>query len=222
MISSTWAASSGQIRRLQAGGQLIQFAEPGFHPGDHAGFFKQFFNGIETAFNDLLDAEKGPLGPFLGYLEDGTFRLVKNFVGIVRIFVTAGDNFGGSFNQIPQNLFLADDFGMMGNGGGSGHQPLEKVEIIHAADIVQLAIFPETVSDGEDIDGLVGLKQKLHGGKNFPVAGFVEIIPFDDFQSARKSIAGSETGTQHILLRLFIVGRKFSQRDVGDVRHATL
>jgi hypothetical protein len=42
------------------------------------------------------------------------------------------------------------------------------------------------------------------------MAGFIEIIQLDDFKGASKSVSGAETGTQDILLRLFIVRGKFS------------
>lgn len=102
--------------------------------------------------------------------------------------------------------------------GGSGDDFGEFDEVGVAADLVELFLFFESVSEGEEVDGGAGVPEGVDGGEDLTVFGEIEVFRFEDVGDFNDGIGIDENGAENGLFGFERVGGDGRSRHCGDFR----
>src|SRR5437870_4827943 len=89
-----------QLRRLQAGGELVQFRVGRGNPGDALAFFEDSFQALKVVANDVLHRDQAGAHAVFGQRKDGGLGAVENGVGTLFSFKRALLDIMRGVNQV--------------------------------------------------------------------------------------------------------------------------
>jgi hypothetical protein len=125
-------------------------------------------------------------------------------------FQHAGLDHIGGLQQRPELRIVADDPPVLPRMTGRGHPSGQLVDRLRAADLLQLAVLPQRLGDGQMVDLAVAAVQLEHRRKHRTVLLAVEVLRLQvlfDQQPVQVALI-QQHRPQHRLLGLEVVGRE--------------
>ena len=113
------------------------------------------------------------------FFEDGEdlgFRLGQQFARIGGLIVGVAEDLGRGVNEIADDRFLADDFGIPDGVGGGRHVLDDVDEERRAADHVELAGGAESLDEQRQVDVLARVVHLEHVLEELPMRGRIEVV----------------------------------------------
>ena len=92
-----------------------------------------------------------------------------------------------------------------------GHGIHQTGQVSGPADFIQLAFFPENIAQRHQIHRFALGIERLGGGKDDFMGGFVEIIGRQDLENVDERAVIDQDGAEDRFLRLDALGRKFME-----------
>ncbi len=196
-----------EIRRLKAGGQLIEVAEAA---GDARDGLAARMNGLDALHRgpqQLLDAREPLVRALLRHLKD---LLLGDVEQLVRRGATAErltDDLSGDFDETPEQRLFLHDLRVVLDVGSGGHGVHEEADVVLAARSLEIAASLQLVRERQRVDDAAALGDPHHGAKQTPVALGVEHRVVNDLHGAHHRILIHQHGGEHGLLGVLRVGR---------------
>src|SRR5215831_220282 len=151
-----------QLRRLQAGSELVQLRVAGRNASDALAFLKDSLEALEIVANDVLDRDQPNAYAIFGYRKNRRLRTVENRVRAVLSFKRTLLDVMRRANQVAQNGFFFDDARVVLDVRDARHAIGQRSEIRRAAGGFQLAFAMQFVGQGHQVDGLLAFAELDH------------------------------------------------------------
>ena len=112
----------------------------GGQAGDALAALQQSIDRAKGILDDVLNAQKASADAFFRQLEDGSFGIVEDVFGRIRLIGCARDGGIGGMNEPTQQRLVADDLDIMLDAGPVGDPIQQRRNICHVADSLQLFV----------------------------------------------------------------------------------
>src|SRR5690606_13750430 len=199
-----------QVRRLQAGGHVVELGVAGPQAGDVAAALEALLQHLEGVAQRGVEA--GEVGAAAGAgLGDGEHLLLGagQQLGAVAAFRLEAvvDDLGADLDQLPQHRLVAHDLGVGADVGGRRRGRGQLDQVGAAADLLRIALRVEPLAQGHRVERLALLGQLADRAVDQLVVAAVEVLLHQHVADGVVRLRRQHQATQHRLLGLDRVRR---------------
>ncbi len=215
-----------QVRRLQAGGHVIEITKAGRQAGHLAFHVEQLIDAIDGLGQQFAHADGTTgLGAVLADLEHQPLGLVDQLVGGTPVGAEgAVGDLVGRLDQLSQGSALTHDVAIGADIAGRGRISGQLRQVGQPAHGVELVAPLQGLGQGHHVQRTARLGQRHHGVKHQAMLVAIEIVGHQPVGDIVPGLIVEHQATQHRLLGLHRVRRNLQRRgftiDGLDVTHA--
>ena len=208
-----------EVRALQAGGHLVQIVVARRDAGHPVvGGLEQLLNLVDGLFENELQG-LGTLvgaGALLGDLEHLALGEIQQIAGGTALGLVARlDYLVGDRDHLPHHGALAHDFGVGADVGGARGVLGDLHQIGEATGLLQLLGALQLLLQGDEVDGVAGVGEPVHGLEDQPVGSAVEVLVDHPLGDPIPGLVVQHQAAQYGLLCLEGVGGNFQLLCLG-------
>jgi hypothetical protein len=208
-----------QLRRLQAGEQLVELAVARGDAGDALPFPEDSFQAIKALVNNILDGEQAGFDAIFSQRKDAGFRVVKDGVSAIFAFESALLDIVGGVNQVAENRLFFDDARIVLHVGDTRHAVHQGSKVRSAASRFQFALAMQLLGQRDQVDGLLRFAQGDHVFEDLAVLRQEEILCFQRLNGRVQYMVIEEDSAENGALCVEVTGKRAFESGVG--RHGS-
>ena len=197
-----------QVRRLQAGGHLVEIDEAGRHAGDEPLVLLQLLDRREAALHEIAQRHEPGADPVFGDREDRPLRLVEEQVRLLLRLVRLGQDLVGRVDQAAERRLLLDDLRVVLDVGRARHAVGQRRDVGRPADLVELAAARQLLLERDEIDRVAALAERDHLLEDAAVRVAEEVARVDQLGGVVERLVVDQDRAEHGLLGLEIVRKR--------------
>ena len=157
---------------------------------------------LHSVLDDGVDLGDILLYVTLRDLEQLTLRLLHQVLYIERLIKCLSLDHRRERDQLPRQIFLGDDTGVILDMGAAGHLAGKLRDIERSAYILQFSPFLQLLRYGKHIHGTLAQRQVYDSGINLLMRFLIETLRLQDLADDRVRVFLQHQRTQHSLLQL--------------------
>ena len=199
------ACDDDHLTGLQALGQVVDVAEAGRHALiDQA--LLQLVDLVERIVHHRADGRVILAHPAHGHLVDLGLCEVDDILGL-RAFGGVAElrDLGAGGDHVAQNGALMDDFGVIRGVGRGGYGGDERMQVVDAADLVEVAVLEQFVGDEHGVHRLRRGEQVDDGLVDGLMLGLVEVGDLDHLADFADGVLAHQHAAQHGHFRIVVM-----------------
>ena len=187
----------------------IQFDETGGDPGDSTSTLPEFLDRLERAHDLLFHPGHLSFEAIFADRENLLFHFIEEVVDLILFFEGTPDAFGAGGDDLPEDVFLANDLKVVSNVRRRGHEGEKAGDERRAADGVEHISIAQNLREGDQVDPLRRIPEFDQMSVDRLVRGNVEIRLVNFLDAFRDGFTRrDEHGTEHALLCFHAVGER--------------
>ena len=179
---------------------LVEFLEARRHTRQAAGVGRRFLKDVNGAGDDGVYLRVVLLHVALRELEERAFRLLHQFVYVLRLVERLCLNDAGIRDELSGEELLCENLGVILDVSRRSHVRAEVDNVRRTAHVVDSALTFQLVYYGHDVDRVLVHRERLYGVVYLLVARFVECLGAQCLGHDRERILIDHKRTKHHLL----------------------
>ena len=202
------AATSTEIRGLQAGGNRVEVDEPGRHAGDQPLVLLQLLDGAEAALHQVAERDEAGANPVLGDGKDRALRFVEQEVRLQFGLVRLDEYLVGRVYEVAKRGFLFDDPRVVFDVRRSRDAVGERRNVGRTSDIVEIPGACQLLLQRHEVDRIAALAEHHHLVEDAAMSVAEEVARVDQLRGVVECVVVNQDGPENRFLSVEIVGKR--------------